>query len=57
MAEDSDRKTSKVAEPTLAKRGGYSGGQPKASVKPPVRVPSQSAKPPPDQASGSSTKK
>lgn len=44
----------KAARPTLEKRGGYTGGQPKASVKPPVNVPSQSMKPSASQTKGPS---
>lgn len=48
----------KVTRPTtVEKRGGYSGGQPKAAVKPPVRVPSQSVRPPSNQTEGSSGSK
>jgi hypothetical protein len=47
---DQPAQTDKVARPTSEKRGGYTGGQPKASVKPPVKVPSQSMKPSSAQA-------
>jgi hypothetical protein len=43
----------KVSQPTTEKRGGYTGGQPRASVKPPVKVPSQSVKPSAAQTQGS----
>lgn len=57
MPENRGGNTKKVARPTVEKRGGYTGGQPKASVKPPVKVPSQSVKPTTSQTKGSSASK
>jgi hypothetical protein len=47
----------KAARPALEKRGGYSGGQPRGTVKPPVKVPSQSVRPSSSQNNGSSDSK